>query len=391
VKTRTSASCLIIAWALGLAGCASRRYEAPPTVAAQPPKVTADEAVAEGRKAELDAALPPVPAPAPAPVASYSRGARLRPTDRSTEEIRSERSSAYPLDFDQRLDYTHDRIYTWGQSVVEATDRRYAEKDQPLKPTPAAPFRLALVSEAIDHSGKMKFGLNADFDIALSLPNIEKRLRIFITSDDLDESPRFGNGNSSVRAGFRYGILRNLDFDLGVRVGIPPVAFASLKWTREYTLGDWDFYPLAKLFIETKESLGYAAAATFDHWSGRTLLRSSTYAKWRLDRNSTEWSQTFIYARARQLIIANHYGSYPAADDIGHGWGVRALASGGNAHTVSTYETGIFYRRPTRNGWLYWNVEPIVQWDRKYGWHPDPGIRIGIDMLFWDLARPARH
>jgi hypothetical protein len=405
VKFHYPAACLLIAWAFGLAGCAATRYEAPPRVAPPPPKITTDEAIAEGKKAELEAALPPgtpapevAPAPDPAsalqaalaPVATSTRGQRLRPTDRSTEEIRGEKLNL-PLDFSERLDYAHDRVYTWGQGVVENTDRRWAGKNDQIKPTPAAPFRLGLTGEAIDHSGNVKFGLDANFDIALGLPNIEKRLRIFITSDDLDEAPRSSSGSSAVRAGFRYGILKDVDFDLGVRVDIPPVAFASLKWTREISLGSWDFYPLAKLFLETKESLGYAAATTFDHWSGRTLVRSSTYAKWRLDHDRTEWSQTFIYARAQQLIIANHYNSYPAADDIGRGWGVRLLASGENAHEVTRYETGVFYRRPTSNGWLYWHAEPIVQWNKKYDWHADPGIRIGIDMLFWDLARPARR
>ncbi len=155
--------------------------------------------------------------------------------------------------------------------------------------------------------------------------------------------------------------------------------------------GSWDFYPLAKIFAETKESVGYAAATTFDHWSGRTLLRSSTYAKWRLDRDRTEWSHTLIFARAHELIVPDRYGSYPRADDIGRGWGVRLLASGENAHEVSRYEAGVFYRRRSASHhWLYWHVEPIVRWDRDYNWNGDPGIRIGIDMLFWDLARPGR-
>ena len=37
-----------------------------------------------------------------------------------------------------------------------------------------------------------------------------------------------------------------------------------------------------------------------------------------------------------------------------------------------------------------WFVEPLVRWDREYAWQADPGIRIGIDALFWDLARPGK-
>jgi hypothetical protein len=171
---------------------------------------------------------------------------------------------------------------------------------------------------------------------------------------------------------------------------VPPVAFAALKWTREFPLGRWDFYPFAKIFAETEQSVGYAAAATFDRWSARHLLRSSTYAKWRADRDRTEWSHTLVYARAHELIVPDRHGSYPRANDIGRGWGLRLLAGGDTAHSVDHYEAGIFHRRPFANRWLYWSVEPLVRWDREYAWSADPGIRIGLEMLFWDLVRPAR-
>lgn len=357
---------------LFLAGCATtRRAEPPPEVVEQPPQVTADEAVSAGVKAE--------------------RAGRSRPTARSTEEIRRQNATAaYPLDFEQRLDHAHDRVYTWMQGRVEATDHVFADKDRPLEATPAAPFRVGLTLESIDRSGKTEVNFDGNLDIALSLPNIEKRLRLFITSSDLDESPDASRDHSGLRAGLRYQLVRFLDFDLGVRFNVPPVAFASLKWTREIQLGGWDFYPLSKLFIETEDGFGAAAGTTFDRWSGRQLLRSSTYAKWRHDIDQTAWSQTLIYARAHELLVPDRYGSYPRANDIGRGWGVRLLASGEDTAAVSYYEAGVFYARPTTNRWLFWSVEPLVRWDREYNWKADPGIRVGINALFWDLARPAR-
>ncbi|MEO6078372.1 MAG: hypothetical protein ABIQ86_01140 [Steroidobacteraceae bacterium] len=374
---------------LGLAGCATTRYQAPPAVIEQPPDVTANEAVAAGAGAEQRATTE-----ATAVTTSLERAARAeraRPTGRSTEEIRRQAAAeSYPLDFEQRLDHVHDRLYTWMQGRVEATDRRFADKDKPLEPTPAAPFRLGMELESIDRKNGMDFAFNANFDIALSLPNIEKRLRIFVTSNALDESPDTARDRSELRAGVRYQLARFVDFDAGVRIDVPPVAFASLRLTRQYQLGNWDFYPLAKLFAETKESVGYALGSTFDHWSGRNLLRSSTYAKWRHDRDRTEWAQSFIYARANQLLVPDRYGSYPRARDIGRGWGGRALASGETTNVITYYEASLFYTRPATNRWLFVTVEPLVRWDKQYNWKPDPGIRIGFNALFWDLARPAK-
>ena len=47
------------------------------------------------------------------------------------------------------------------------------------------------------------------------------------------------------------------------------------------------------------------------------------------------------------------------------------------------------FKRPLHGGWLYGYVEPLVRWERGSDWHPDAGIRIGLDALFWGLAADA--
>jgi hypothetical protein len=366
------------------------RYEPPPAVAPQPPATTAD-AVVEEAKSEQAQSEPTNSPPAPLTQPTQSRYERYRPTTRSVRDIRDQNSAAAPaLDFEQRLDQAHDRVYVWTQAAVESTDHRFAARDREPQPVPAAPFRVGLSLETLDRSDGMKFKLDGQLDMALQLPNTERRLRVFITSDDPDESPRYGDHRSSLSAGLRHELVRYLDFDLGVRIDAPPVAFTSIKWSREISLGGISFYPFAKVFIESTDGFGASAAATFDHWSGRTLLRSSTYGKWTADGDHKDWTQALIFARAHELIVPDRYGSYLRANDIGRGWGVRLQATAEDAKQVTYYESGLFYRRGTRTRWLYWFVEPLVRWDRKYDWNADPGVRIGIDVLFWDLARPAR-
>lgn len=385
MEGRIAPADVLCVWAmLGLAGCAATRHEPPPDVLAQPVPSTTDEAVAAERKAEVrDSAA------AASEAAAHAR--RLRPTELSIDEIRSKTEAVpAPLNFVQRLDQAHDRVYTRMQGLVQATDRRFAAQGVPLKPVPAAPFRLGVIAEAIHRSDGLEFNPDVNLDITLNLPNIEERLRVFITSSDLNEAPRSVGDKTALRAGVRYPLRRYLDFEVGLRVDVPPVAFAAVKWTRQIALGDWDFYPFVKLFAETKQSVGYAAAATFDRWTGRRLLRSSTYAQWRADLNRTQWTQSLVYAHAQELLVPDRYGSYLKANDIGRGWGARLLASGEDAHRVAYYEAGVFLAHSTANRWLFWSIEPLVRWDRAYGWKPDPGIRMGINALFWDLARSAR-
>lgn len=355
-------------------------------MAPQPPEITAGQAIRDGEAsaAETEAAL--------ARSEAAYRAQRSRPSGLSTRETRELNSAAdRPLDLGERLDYLHDRLYTTVQGYVESTDTEFAGDKGPTRPVPAAPFRIGTSLLTLDRSDGTHLEAELNVDIALQLPNLEKRLGLFVTSEQLDSGARDLGGNASYRAGLRYALLRHLDFDVGIRVDIPPVAFTSLKWSREIGLGKWDYYPLVKLFAETKESVGYALGSTFDQWTGRRLFRSSTFAKWRHDRDRTEWAQTFVLARAHELIVPDRYGSYPAANDIGRGWGLRALASGPDGKHVSRYEMGLFIRGGAGNRWLYWFVEPMVRWDREFDWSADPGVRVGFDMLFWNLARPPRQ
>jgi hypothetical protein len=252
--------------ALVLGGCASTRHEAKPEVALQPQATSAEAVVA--------AAAPP----APKPVLQ-----RFRPADRSVRDIREQSAAtAPPLDFGQRLDHSHDQLYAWMQGIVDATDRGLASDNRQVQPVPAAPFRIGLSLETIDRSGAPA-QVEGELEMALQLPNMRSRLRIFITSDDPDESPRGPGQKAYLSAGLRRELLRDVNFDLGIRLDAPPVAFSSIKWSREIPLGGLSFYPLAKVFVESGRGFGASVAATFDHWSGRTLLRSSTYARWIAD------------------------------------------------------------------------------------------------------------
>jgi hypothetical protein len=383
-----------------LPACVSLHPNAPPAVATQPPRITASQAYREGLEAEgafEDALFEEAVAEALADVQSTDKNSldpEATPSERSITDIREQHAAADPpMGFDEHLDHLHDKLYTWTQGVVEATDHRFAAKDRELKPVPAAPFRIGMELLSLNHSDGVKLALDANLQMALKLPNIEDRLRIFITSDGLDETPLDAQTDSGLRAGVSYQAFKALDFDVGVQLNVPPVAFASVRWTRQFDWGEhWDFYPLAKLFAETDDGVGYVAATTFDRWSQRNLFRWSQYAKWGSHRSRITWTQTLIYAHAKQLIVPDRYGSYLRANDIGSGWGVQLLAKGGeDINAVEYYEAGVFFRKPAANRWLYWYVEPLVRWDRKYSWDADVGIRMGITALFWDLVRPARR
>jgi hypothetical protein len=286
-----------------------------------------------------------------------------------------------------RIDRWHDWLYLEVQGMAHSLDHRFVRDGETEEPTPPTPFRISMDAEALNRSGGLDYKARLDIDLQLQLPNLEKRLRIFITSDDVQESPTLlGNEDRRVRAGARLAFADYFNFDLGVRVDVPPVAFTAIRWQRQLSLRGWDVEPFAKIYLESGDGFGAASGITFDHWYNRLLLRSSTYANWHRSEDATEWTQTLLVAHAREILRFGRYGSIVRGSDLVRSVGVQALASGERTSQVDTYELSAFVKRPTGRNWLYWNVTPLVRWERQQDWHAEFGIRAGIDILFWDLS-----
>lgn len=330
------------------------------------------------------------PALAGAPPEQGPRTAVVRPTDMTVEEIVAVESAQPPPgdELGERLDAAHDGLYIWLQETFQSFDRRFVDDAERPAPVPASPFRIGLGLEGIDRRDGLDTDLDTEFDVTLRLPNMERRLKVFLTTEDLSEiSETADSGVSSVRAGVRLDALRWFDFELGAKLDLPPVAFAALRWSKRWRSGRWDLQPYAKLFAETDDGVGASAALIVNHWRGRTLSRSVTSAKWLRDRRATEWGQSLSVARVDALLEPDQYSARLRGQDLARAWGVRVQVGGYETSTVDYYELGPFYKRPLHSDWLYLSVQPVVRWEREFDWRADPGLRIGFEALFWGLAR----
>jgi hypothetical protein len=330
------------------------------------------------------------PARADAPPEQGPRTAVVRPTDMTVHEIVALESAQPPpgANRGERLDAMHDGFYAWMQQTVEQLDLRFVDEGEKPIPIPASPFRIGFGLQGFDRDGRLQSDIDTEFDITLRLPNAERRLNIFLTTEDLSEiSETSESGMQSVRAGVRVDALRAFDFEVGVKVDIPPVAYAALRWGKRWRSGNWDLQPHAKLFAETDDGIGASAALIVNHWRGRTLARSVTSAKRLRERSATEWGQSLSLARVDALLEPGQYSARLRGQDLARAWGIRVQAGGYEKSTVDYYEVGPFYKRPLHSNWLYIAVQPSVRWEREFGWRADPGVRIGFEALFWGLAR----
>jgi len=311
---------------------------------------------------------------------------RVRPSTGTVGQLRKAATEAADT-LGEHLDAGHDWLYRRVQHLFEDIDLRFVGSEQAPIVVPLSPLRIGFDSELIHRQGGLDLAANPDVEATVLLPNLERRLKLFITSSDLQESPRDPTvEDNPVRAGARFVSRSHIDFELGVRVKMWPSGFAALRWTPEFSAGAVRVRPFAKTYVESGLGLGASGGITLERWSDRWIVRSASYANWVRNTSATEWSQSFIVGYARAVIQERRYDSLATGRDLACGAAARVSVFGDRVSRTSSYEASVLMKRPLRSGWLYGYVEPVVRWARDSGWHPDVGVRFGFDALFWGLA-----
>jgi hypothetical protein len=287
----------------------------------------------------------------------------------------------------EHLDAGHDWLYRRLQHLFEDIDIRFARPGDAPIVVPLSPLRIGLDSEFIHGPNGLEFAASPDIEASVLLPNIERRFKLFITSTDLQEAPRNSTAeHNPTRVGARFAPGTHLDLELGVRAKSSPSAFAALRWAPEFQAGTVRINPFAKTYVESGLGLGASGGIAFERWSDRWVARSASYANWVRDTSAVDWTQSIIVGYARAVIQERRYDTIATGRDLACGAAARLSVSGDRASRTSLYEASVMAKRPLHGGWLFGYIEPLIRWDRDFGWHPDAGVRIGFDALFWGLA-----
>jgi hypothetical protein len=297
-------------------------------------------------------------------------------------------STVMAVTLGEHLDEGHDWLYRRLERFLANVDSQYSAPERAPIIVPLSPLRIGFNTELLRRHGGWLLSARPDFEATLRLPNIERRLRIFISSDDLHESPRDpALERNPVRAGVRFEPRSHVDFDVGMRLRVRPSAFVALKWTPEFNVGVFHAYPFAKTYVETGLGLGVSSGVSLELRRGLWIARSSTYANWMRNTAATDWSQTFVLGYARAVIQEGRYDRLATGHDLACGAALQLTISGDRVSRATVYESGLLFKRPLHGGWLYGYVEPVVRWERASDWRPAAGIRMGVDALFWGLAK----
>lgn len=311
---------------------------------------------------------------------------RVHPSTGTAGKLRQATAAAAET-IGEHLDAGHDWLYRRLQNMLEKLDIQFGRSGEEPIVVPLSPLRIGLGSEFVHRPGGFAAAAALDLEASLLLPNIERRFKLIITSADLPESPRDpAAGQQPVRVGARIAVFEAIDLDLGVRAKQSPSAFAALRWTPEFTAGAVRVNPFSKVYVESGLGFGVSGGVSFERWNNRWIWRSATYANWIRNDSRTDWTQSFIVGHAQAVIQERRYDTLATGRDLACGTAARVSASGERASRASLYEASVMMKRPLRGGWLFGYAEPLIRWDRQAGWHPDIGVRIGFDALFWGLA-----
>jgi hypothetical protein len=317
--------------------------------------------------------------------------AQVHPSSGTAEDLRGIAANVADT-FGDYLDRGHDWLYRRVQYFIEDVDMWFAPNGTTPLVVPVSPLRIDFDGDFLHKQSGFGLASARTFDFTLRVPNLEHRLRLFVTNDSIQETPVVdpAQQQNPVRAGLRLTPVAHVDVEVGVHAKILPSAFGTVRWSRDLSAESLHIYPFAKLYAETGSGIGVAGGVGADHWSGRWVVRSASYADWERDKAATDWNQTFIVGYARAVIQERRYDRLADGHDLACGVMAKLAVSGDRTSRATLYETSVLLKRPLHGGWLFGYAGPMLRWDRTFGWHPDAGVRIGFDALFWGLAtRPA--
>lgn len=280
------------------------------------------------------------------------------------------------------LDKFHKATFETFQGNVTRIDRFFAddEHDEEVLEENSS-FKLSL-SLQFKEDGGVNVSFDPSLDVRLKMPQMEKRLHLFIDNGSLSDLPGLdpSERDQTISSGLRGTLSRKhislLNASAGIKWRTPPVLFAEVKLGREFEYGKWAFKPQQKLFWQSDDGFGEVTELNIDWDISRNWLgRSTSAAKWTEVSKGLEWEQTFRLG----LLLRG------VKDQPKKSIGFRASAFGhkSGAGVVDRYRFSMGYRWAVYKRWLYFQITPEVEFPRSRNFSFTPSIRFGVDALFW--------
>ncbi len=308
---------------------------------------------------------------------------------------------------DNWLDHTRNWLYDTSHGAVVWLDNKWAdEQRQDVVETPPSRFLLGVqASVELKSEGTIDFSPVVDFDTDVELPNLEERLKLFITTRDpteLDGATSFEE-DSALRVGASKGFLENWKASAGIKTKWLPEIFTFVEWGPRYgDLEGWSTYPKLKFFWESEDKFGTSTSLVFNRWRNRMLFRQTFSGKITQDEVDSDeskamnpdspqfgddgggvrWLASTTLGYVPHLLDERDYGRRVGGKDVARGSGIRGQIRGNAVKSLEAKVT-LFHKRPIYKDFLYLVLAPEVVWDEEEAWKEEYVFNIGVEMLLW--------
>ena len=297
--------------------------------------------------------------------------------------------------FWQRMDRWHDETYVVSHQQVVRMNGWFVPRGEAAEEVPPTRLRISLPCELIlepDDSVSGKFPVEADVEI--TLPDAE-RLKVFITTTDPNETAGtpMAERDTSLRVGVAREWLEYISASAGVKARIPPVVYAWVAGGTVWQRGAWRYFPNQKFFWDIEDGDGEITSFVADRWSNPWDIRLVSSLKWSRDKMDSDdragngehgwqWDCGLIFGYARELLREPEVVRFMGGKDLARGVALRLGISGGpwSRDTVSAL---LLHKGQLRARWLYYFIEPEVQWACDDDWARTITLTCGIEAIFW--------
>ncbi len=235
------------------------------------------------------------------------------------------------------------------------------------------------------------FDPKARLRLRYDLPNLERRLNLFLGRDDEDELIQDRQEGFAIRssvfgleteekwlAGLGYHPpghwASRLDFRVGARLKSAPEVFAQARWRRNWFQGDRTVWRLREtVFWENREGYGSTTSLDLDHVVQRDLV-----LRWGNVATMSESTEGLSWRSA--LLLYHDLGRSNAMA------GELFIRGSTDAEVpLREYGTRAIFRRPIGKPYLYGSVIAGYSWPKKDPDLPRDGsalLGIGFELLF---------
>ncbi len=302
--------------------------------------------------------------------------------DKENTEPQVSCADSYSTESTSWLDRTHSR---WSERVCNTAanfDHFFGDSRNDKEYTSS--FVRLYNSFVITQENHTVFAFNPRLRARIVLPNLQKRLNVLITDDSEDQDslspseealPTTNQADTHYNATLRWIAdaknNRQLNLDVGIRLnnGLDP--FVKSQFRYYYAVNEKQRWTFGETFFwRAQEGFGEKTQLDLDHQLGRDkLIRWTSVATFSEESQGVDWLQQltlFHQLDTKQAL------SYTIATD---GFTLPHT-------TAENYSVSMRYRRNIYRPWLFYEVEPQLNWPLEENHEFTPAVIFRIEALF---------